>query len=171
MEKQEQKPIHAEREPVELVLIKADWYKRAFEQTIESLPAFLQELRDFDHCYATISYAVTASGLAGAYAMDKSSVGGLTEGQAQTVMWEFIKAWMKLEDTPMRLYDYADLLYPNREVNFRGLSKEIWQWIQATAFNCIKNAQEDPTLQIHKDVIKHWKNIVKGQLPYGFRLV
>lgn len=70
------------------------WFKAAKEQTLETLPSFMNHiLNDYTHDYGTICHALTACAIGAAYAGDKSKQGGITGFQAGCIMWDFIRHW------------------------------------------------------------------------------
>lgn len=76
-----------------------EWYAQANEQTIETLPSFINHLmNDYSHDYGTICHAITAGGLATMSAMNNSDQGGITGFQAGEIMWKFIRNWNHAEN-------------------------------------------------------------------------
>ena len=74
--------------------IHEEWYKQAKEQTLETLPAFLNHLiNDYGHDYGTICHAIAAGAIGAAYALERSPQGGITGFQAGCIMWCFIRHW------------------------------------------------------------------------------
>lgn len=138
------------------------WYEEAKEIKVEELEAFVKRLSTgYQHDYGTICHAVAASAVAAASAVNSSEQGGITGFQAGVIMWEFIKHWMHYEQQPMRLVQYKDLLYPQHEYRFTGITKDTWEWLQEEAK---KNLEEDHGADV---VRAHWQSIVDGKVPFG----
>jgi hypothetical protein len=110
-----------------------EWYKEADEQTLETLPDFLDMLASkYTHDYGTICHAVTAAAIGAAKAMDRTEQGGITGFQAGAIMWEFIKKWM-LKEPPLRLLEMREMCYPQYEDRFNEISEDTWKLIQERA--------------------------------------
>lgn len=148
--------------------LEKEWFKEATEQTIETLPKFINHvMNDYKHDYGTICHAVSACALAAAWAVSKHERGGITGFQAGFVMWDFIKEWIYRNNrTALRIVNYDDMLYPQYKEKFdKVISKETFESIQKAAqenLDRIKNGDK-----AHPDVIKHWKSIVAGNVPFG----
>jgi hypothetical protein len=68
------------------------------------------------------------------------------------------------QNTPLRLLNYENLLYPQYEDKFEKIiSKDTWEWLQKEAKKKLKE-------RAHPIVKKHWKNIVAGNIPFGFKV-
>lgn len=147
------------------------WFKDAKEQTIETLPAFINHImNDYEHDYGTICHAVSACALAAAWAANNHEQGGITGFQAGFVMWDFIRQWMyESNKTSLKIIDYDKMLYPQYEGKFdKIISKETFDCIQKAAqenLDRIKNGDE-----AHPYVIKHWESIAAGNVPFGYRI-
>jgi len=146
-----------------------EWYKEAKDQTLETLPEFINKLiNNYSHDYGTICHAITASAIGTAWAIDKSDEGGITGFQASAIMWEFIKHWMYQDNKlGLRLINYDDILFPQYKDRFKNtISSEHWERIRKEA----KNELEKSEGKAHSDVIAHWQSIIDGKLPFDFML-
>src|SRR5580693_3134155 len=146
--------------------LRADWYKRAKEQTLKTLPAFMKELSEVDHDYNTICYAIGAAAVGAAWAMEKSPHGGITGFQGGAVMWEFMSEWNGVKG-PARLLKHEDMLFPQYEEKYTSISGETFEWLQEEAK---KKLAEKGDGHAHPNVIAHWRSIVAGNVPFGLRL-
>lgn len=155
--------------------LEKEWFKEAHEQTIKTLPKFIQHImNDYEHDYGTICHAVSACALAAAWAAIHHPQGGITGFQAGFVMWDFIKEWMYSNNkTALRLVDYDNMLYPQYEEQFdKVISKETFEGIRKEAKNRLDEYYD--TLEneryVHPDVVKHWRSIVAGNVPFGYKI-
>lgn len=142
-----------------------DWYIEAGEQTLKTLPKFLDKLANkYGHDYGTICHAIAAAAIGGAWAVERSPSGGITGFQASCVMWEFIRRWnYSGNKCGLKITDYDNLLYPQYEQYFeKTIDSETWQVIQEEAAKKIKEGRGN------ESVTEHWKSIIAGQLPFGF---
>ena len=143
------------------------WVKQTDKVTLDNLPAFLRELtQDYEHDYGTICHAVAIGAVAAAKAVNRSPAGGITGFQAGAVFWEFYKRWMH-EEGPARLIKYQDMLYPQYDNQFeKTISPDTWAWLQEQA----KKNLGDKQATAHDKVLMHWKSIVDGKVPFGFKV-
>ena len=145
-----------------------EWYEKAKNQTLDTLPDFLKHLtEDYGHDYGTICHAIASGAIATAWAIDKTPEGGITGFQAGAIMWEFIKHWnYSGNKLGLRILDYDNLLFPEYADRFTNtINKEKWKRVQAEAK---ANLERGDTA--HPDVLAHWQSIVDGNLPFGFTI-
>jgi len=157
------------KEKIEEERARTEWLAQARSQTAESLPEFIRHLSlDYEHDYGTIVYAVAAVALAAARVVDHCPSGGITGFQAGCVMWTFIREWLHLKG-PIRLVEYNKMLYPQYEHDFdKILPRDIFEYLQAEATKELKELPDRrPT---DSEVVKHWKKIAAGEVPFGYRL-
>ena len=151
-----------------------EWFKQAEEQTLETLPVFVNHImNDYDHDYGTVVHAISTCALAAAWAANlaEGACGGITGFQAGFVMWDFVRQWNhKNNKTGMRLINYDDLLYPQRANEFeKTLTPSTWEHVQKEAKAKIEEAHDDAHgYAVHPDVMAHWQSIADGKLPFGF---
>lgn len=153
--------------------IMTEWYKNAKTQTFETLPEFIRHaMNDYIHDYGTIVHAIGACCIATAYACDKMPQGGITGFQASFIMWDFVRHWMyESNKCGMRLLNYDDMLYPQYDYKFqKTISKEVFESLQNEAATRIQKEESDKTVKPHPDVLAHWKSIVNGQVPFGYKV-
>ena len=137
-------------------------------KTKKDLDALLEEVvNDKELDYGKIVYAISACMLATARYIDDSEVGGITGFQASFIGWEMVKKFMHESKVGMRLVDYENMLYPQYEDRFqKTISESMWIKIQNQAKTALEKSPD-----AHPDVIKHWKNIISGIVPFGYRVV
>lgn len=147
------------------VLLRAEWYTEAREQTLATLPAFLQKLSELPHTYGSICMAITAAGVGAMCAVNNSPNGGITGAQAGYIFWELRKAWL-YEDGPAKLISYKELLYPQYRDEFdRVVASDTAAWLRAEAKKLLKESSE----YAHGSVLAHWRKMAEGWLPFGYR--
>lgn len=151
-----------EKEYRDYIYEKADKVK-----TKEQLDELLTEvIKSKDLDYGEIVYAMSACMIATAKYIDRSDVGGITGFQASFVGWEMIKEFFHESKIGMRLVDYENMLYPQYERDFKKtISQDTWESLQKQAEI---NLKESP--DAHPKVIKHWKSIVEGKVPFGYKV-
>jgi hypothetical protein len=103
------------------------------------------------------------------WAMDgHKEQGGITGFQSGFVMWGFIQNWEHLENQPLKLVKYADMLYPQHEDKFKKtISRDTWKWLQDEA----KKRLEEDSKHMHPSVKLHMISIAEGKVPFGFAVV
>lgn len=151
--------------------LEKEWFEEAKKQTIETLPNFINHImNNYEHDYGTICHALSACALGAVYAANHHEQGGITGFQAGFVMWDFIREWMYSRNkTGLRIVDYDDMLYPQYEEKFdKVISKRTFEGIQKVAQERLDELKNGNTA--HPYVIKHWKSIVSGNVPFGYRI-
>lgn len=147
-----------------------EWYEEAKKVTLEELPSFINHLvNDYGHDYGTICHALTAGAIATMYAMDKSDCGGITGFQASCIMWLFIRHWCKTNNKcGMKLIDYDNFLYPqNGEYFDKVINADVFKKLQECAKENLNNVG---STCVHDKVSAHWRSIVDGVVPFGYRV-
>lgn len=145
------------------------WFDEAKKMTMDELPDFMDRMtHGYNHDYGTAIHAVSACALAAAWAACREDDTGLTGFQAGFVMWDFIRNWTKIGNKcGLRIIDYDDLLYPQYEYKMDNtISKVNWEALQKEAK---KNLETK--LDAHPYVIAHWKSIVEGNVPFGYKVL
>lgn len=151
--------------------LEKEWFKEAQEQTIVTLPTFINHImNDYEHDYGTICHAIAACSLAAAWAANKHEQGRITGFQAGFVMWDFIREWKySSNQTALRIVNYDDMLYPQYEDKFdKVISKRTFESIQKAAQESLDEVKQGR--EAHPDVIKHWKSIIDGNVPFGYKV-
>lgn len=146
------------------------WFQDAAEQTFDTLPEFIRHvMNDYYHDYGTVCHAISACAVATAWACTKmdGACGGITGFQAGFVMWGFIRHWTYTNNKcGMKLLDYDNLLFPQYGYKFeKTISEETWRVVQTHAKSLLSER-----IDAHPAVIEHWKSIVDGNLPFGFKI-
>ena len=118
--------------------------------------------------YGTIAKAIGMGAAVCAKAMNRDYRGGTTGFQAGDAMWTFLSSWMYPENKcGMRIINYDRFLYPQYEFGYdKTISRSTWEAMQEQAN---KNLNEDNEYT-HYNVIKHWKSIVAGEVPFGYKV-
>lgn len=145
-----------------------DWYKQAKEMRLEDLPNFINRLLDdYEHDYGTICHALTAGAIATLYAMNNHEQGGITGFQAGCIMWEFVRSWIYTDNkTSLKITDFDKMLYPQYANSFeKTLSSTTWEALRKEAEVLLEENKGASPI-----VIKHWKSIVNGNIPFGYKL-
>ena len=150
-----------------LFALRDSWYKQAEKQTLETLPAFMEMLAEFQHDYNTAPYAITAAALGASWAMDKTPHCGITGFQAGCIMWEYIQNWnFNYKNKPLRMINYDEMLYPMYDYKFTTIDIRTWKWVQERA----KELYNDGNCVACDSVIDHWKSIINGKVPFGYTI-
>jgi len=144
----------------------AEWYQKAKEcRSTEELKNFLDIILDYKlHDYNSITDAFIAGLLATMKAMDCHDNGGITGYQASWIVIQFITKELRI-DGPWRIQKYGNMLYPQYSGKFeKTISKDTWDFLQ-------KEADKNLGTKFgHPDVVAHWRSIVDGIIPFGWKL-
>lgn len=153
--------------------LEKEWFEQARKQKLETLPEFMNHiLNDYCHSYGTICHAISACALAAAWAANHSDQGGITGFQSGFVMWDFVRQWAyRNNKTSLRIIDYDKMLYPQYKDYFEGrtIYQSTWETLQNEAkrrLDEIDSGEESAA----DSVIAHWKNIVNGVVPFGYKI-
>ena len=151
----------------ELFALRDAWYSEAAKQTVETLPAFIKMLNEYpDHNYNTTVYATSAATLGASWAM--AEYYGITGFQAGCIMWEYIQNWgFNYKNKPLRMINYDEMLYPMYDYKFTTIDIRTWKWVQERA----KELYNDGNCVACDSVIDHWKSIINGKVPFGYRVI
>lgn len=137
-------------------------------RTKDQLDELLDEvINSNDLDYGKIVYAMSACMIATSKYIDRSEVGGITGFQASCIGWEMVREFMIYDNkTGMKIVDYDGMLYPQYKRRFqKTIPQGIWESLQEQAEIGLKEAPD-----AHPKVIKHWKSIVRGKVPFGYKV-
>lgn len=146
-----------------------EWFAEARKMELDRLPAFIEHvLHDYNHDYGTVVHAVSACALAAAWAACGDDSAGITGFQAGFVMRDFVRNWTYTSNTTgLRIVDYDMMLYPQYEDNFeKVIDEHTWEMLKKQAQ---KNLDESGD-SAYPVVVNHWKSIVYGKVPFGYRV-
>lgn len=157
-----EKEIITEKDHLEI-----EWYKDAWNQTLESLPKFIDHLmNDYVHDYGTMCKAMAACAAATLHACDKTENAGITGFQASLISWEFMKAWGTLRTkTGARLLNFDDMLYPQYEAKFNSIDEDTFKAMQKEAKEILDSGHH-----LHPKVKEHMESIIEGKVPFGYKI-
>ena len=141
------------------------WYKDAREQTLDTLPYFINHLlKDYQHDYGTICHALAAGAVATTRAMNHSDQGGMTGFQTGAIMWEYMEHWNNVKP-PAKLVRYESMLDPQYDYKHeKTISSGTMDWLQNKAAEKLKERNLHPFLRIHL------RSIVYGKVPFGYEI-
>lgn len=135
-------------------------------KSFDELISFLQNVKEnCNYGYGEAPRAIAQAALATAWYL--SSEFGITGFQASFVMWDFILDWQyRNNKCGLKMIDYDDMLYPQYEHKFKKtLSTDTFEALQKEASKLFEDSKG-----AHPEVIKHWKSIVDGKVPFGYML-
>lgn len=133
-------------------------------KSLEDLTNYIQNIKDnYNIGYGTAPRAIAQAALATAWYL--SDVFGITGFQAGCVMWDFIRDWsFSHNECGLKIVDYDTMLYPQYDYKFqKTISKDTFEALQKAAKNNLETHEF-----AHSDVVKHWKSIVDGNVPFGY---
>ena len=170
--------------------------RREIGEDFDKLVEFLKDVRDnYNTDYGTAPRAIAQASVATAWYL--AYVFGITGFQAGFVMWDFIRDWQyRNNECGLKIIDYDNMLYPQYEYKFteKTISKRQWEALQKKAQKEIdriqetvesynRNQAEGMEKFINKEgrdwvetdfcnvrVLNHWKSIVEGIVPFGYRV-
>lgn len=145
--------------------LEKEWLKEANEQTLETLPKFINHLmNDYGHDYGTCVKAVAAAMLGTFWAFDKQE--GFTGFQVGFIPWLIINGLLGESEVGRKIINFDDMVFPQYEDKFRNtISKKLFKKLQERASKFIEEGH------LHPDVKKHMESIVAGEVPFGYKLI
>lgn len=136
-------------------------------RTFDELIQFLENVKDNYNCgYGEAPRAIAQAALATAWHLADEF--GITGFQAGFVMWDFIRDWQyRNNKCGLKIINYDDMLYPQYDYKFeKELSQETFDTLQSAAKELLTNKDE----YVHPKVLKHWKSIANGNIPFGYSI-
>ena len=170
--------------------------RREIGEDFDKLVEFLKDVRDnYNYDYGVAPRAIAQASVATAWYF--AYVFGITGFQAGFVMWDFIRDWQYRDnECGLKIVDYDLMLYPQYEYKFTEKTISEWQWeaLQEKAQKEIDRINETVETYnrsqakgmegfINKEgrdwvdtdfcnvrVLNHWKSIIEGKVPFGFKV-
>lgn len=140
--------------------------KRKEIKSFDDLVSFIKDVDDhYNIGYGDAPRAIAQAALATAWYL--SGRFGITGFQSSATLWDFIEDWSSVGKKTQcaKIIDYDNMLYPQYEDKFdKSITPEAWKRIQEAAENLLENDAS----HAHPNVVKHWKSIVDGKIPFGF---
>lgn len=148
--------------------LEKEWMLDAENQTLETLPEFINHLmNDYEHDYGTIAKATAAAMIATFYVCDQSEQGGFTGFQASFIPGFMINKFWGESKVGRKVIDFDDMLYPQYADRFeKTISPKIWKNLQKAA----KKKMKEPVEWFHPDVRLHIFKIAAGEIPFGYKI-
>lgn len=140
--------------------------KRKEIKTMDDLVDFLKYVEaNCNYDYGVAPRSITQATLATAWYMAEKM--GITGFQAGCVMWDFIRDWeFESNECGLKIVDYDDMLYPQYEDKFeKTIKSSTWRALQEQAKKNLEDSE-----YTHPAVIAHWESIVRGEVPFGYKV-
>ena len=158
-----------DKQPItEEMHLEKEWFEEAKNvKSIEELSSFVDKMLNYyEHDYVTACQAIAACSVACSWLGAHVEV--ITGFQASFVMWEYIRNWTKTgNECGLRLVDYDDFLYPQYEDKYDKVISELtWKAIQKKARELLAKGNGDACPEVRQ----HWKSIVNGVVPFGYKV-
>lgn len=138
--------------------------KRKDIKDFGDLVSYLQYVKRIGNCgYGEAPRAIAQASLAVAWYLANEF--GITGFQAGCTMWDFIRDWSYSGNKcGLKIINYDDMLYPQYEHKYdKTISEHVWVELQKQAKDELQKSK-----YASKNVIEHWKSIVKGNVPFGY---
>lgn len=148
--------------------LEKEWMLDAENQTLETLPEFINHLmNDYEHDYGTIIKATAAAMVATFNACNQSEQGGFTGFQVGFIPGFMINKFWGESKVGRKIIDFDDMLYPQHKDRFeKTISPTIWKNLQEIA----KEKMKEPVENFHPDVRLHISKIAAGEIPFGYKV-
>lgn len=135
--------------------------------TIDKLPSYINSLIEKKEELGLCEIIALAAAAA-AMSVDNSRHGGISGYMQGEVTWRFIRLWnpMALGECGARILNMDNMLYPQYEEYFRTIPRSTWEALQKQASENLSERKDDA----RPDVVRHWKSIVDGKVPFGYKV-
>ena len=139
------------------------WWETAETcRSVEEASVFAARLRDdYYHDYGTICHATAAAGVAMANAIGLPA--GITGFQAGIIGWELHRHFEQWDESPRRLLDLGNILYPQYDYKWLTIDQGTKDWLVTKAKERLDGADG----LVSSEVRQRWELVASGQLP-GF---
>lgn len=143
-----------------------EWLEQAKNQTLETLPQFINHLiNDYEHDYGTSLKATVAAMLATFNVCNQSEQGGFTGFQVGFIPWLMMNEFWGESKVGRKVIDFEHMLYPQYAHKFeKTMSSKTWHTLQKIA----KEKMKEPAEHFHLSVRDHIWKIAAGQIPFGY---
>jgi hypothetical protein len=133
-------------------------------------PKTLTELSErllggFSHTEATLPLAAFAIVLAALKMISSSEQGFMTLKQRKEVMWRLVYHTLGIENEPIKIVRYADLLLPSSAEAAVSIEPYIWDWLQGCANMTLKDLEQADKME--PAIKTHLQSIVDGKVPFN----
>lgn len=148
------------------------WAEKAYELSIDELPAFIHQLTDM---YNLSSIAkVNLTNISVTCILNnfyRENLFPMSEPEVNTSKWTLVKMlFPMLGDGPISLLKWNNLLSLTAEPYFHSMPRDVFTDVQASAHLLVER-HEAGREQFSDEEIAHWKSIIDGQVPYGYRII
>lgn len=153
--------------------LEKEWLKEAHEQTLETLPKFINHLlNDYGHDYGTCVKAVVAAMIGTFSAFNKEE--GFTGFQAGFIPWMIMNEFWGESKIGRKVIDFGKMIYPQNEDYFdKTIRLSTWDRLKDLAKENIEKFDvlaKDNKNYADPVVYKHWKSIAEGNVPFGYKI-
>lgn len=154
--------------------LEVEWLKEAHEQTLETLPEFIDYLMNgYEHDYGTCVKAAAAAMIGTFAAFNKQE--GFTGFQAGFIPWLMMNEFWGESKVGRKVLDFDKMLYPQYGFMYeKTIKPETFARLKEVARKKIEEAAEalanGDENHVCNNVYRHWKSIAEGNIPFGYKI-
>lgn len=154
--------------------LEVEWLKEAHEQTLETLPKFIDHLmNDYEHDYGTCVKAAAAAMIGAFVTFNKQE--GFTGFQAGYIPWLMMDEFWGKSKVGRKVLDFDKMLYSQYDFMYeKSIKPETFAKLKEVAKEKIEEADKATANGdnnfVHPSVYRHWKSIAKGNIPFGYKI-
>ena len=142
-------------------------YTEAREQTLKTLPEFLERVSTIVRCDWDCNKGIAAiaiSAIAASWAMESVPGLGTSNSQTRYIMAEYMMRYGNVS-TPANIVEYMEMLNPYNAGHFeKTISHDTWRCLQAEAAKRLKR------VRLADEVRTHLQSILDGVPPFGYAI-
>ena len=154
--------------------LEVEWLKEAHEQTLETLPKFIDHLmNDYEHDYGTCVKAAAAAMVGTFAAFNKQE--GFTGFQVGFIPWMMMDEFWGESKVGRKVIDFDKMLYPQYDFMYeKTIRPKTFARLKEVAKEKIEKADKaianGDNNSVHPSVYRHWKSIAEGNIPFGYKI-
>lgn len=148
------------------------WGEKSYQMSIEELPVFIQQVVDtYEHTSISkinlLNISVTC--LLNNFYQEK--VLPMTEPEVETSKWTLVKMlFPSLGDGPISMIKWNNLLSPTSEPYFHSIPMDVFKDVQSSAALLVER-HESGRETFPDEEVAHWKSIIDGNVPFGYKII
>ena len=149
------------------------WAEKAYETELKDLPDFIQNLIDsYDHSDMSKVNIVNVAITCLLKNLFFNETLDMSEDSVLYAKYQIIRMLFPQEYGvgPFSIMKWNELLNPTAEPYFRSIPQQLWEELQQEA-KLLLEQEAIETGKYQEKYVDHWKSIIEGEIPFGFRLV
>lgn len=148
------------------------WAEKAYQTDLEQIPEFVRGIVDnYKHTGISKVNVVNIAMTCMLKQFFDNKLFEMTEPEVDTAKWTLIKMlFPAMGDGPISLIKWNNLLSRTAEPYFKSISQGTFDDIRSTASLLYNKYKDEPGTYSPED-LAHWKSLIDGNVPFGYRII